>query len=160
MYNRQLRGRHLFSPVVVIRGGDHAHIYVAGKTSIQPDGSIGGVGDLRVQIGLVCHAVRASVEYVGATLDDVVRTVTYVLDIWRLLCRRRRALQILQQFTADQHADRGQPVSASGHADRDRGGSDRRSGTSQEPHGLISDDSPHHDEASEGHAEEPQPIFL
>ncbi len=81
LYNRQLRGRYLFSPVVVTRGGDHAHIYVAGKTSIQPDASIGCVGDLRGQIALVCEAVKASVEYVGATLDDVVRTVTYVLDI-------------------------------------------------------------------------------
>jgi enamine deaminase RidA (YjgF/YER057c/UK114 family) len=67
LYNRQLRGRYLFSPVVVVRGDDHAHIYVAGKTSIQLDGSIGGVGDLRAQIGLVCQAVRASVEYVGAS---------------------------------------------------------------------------------------------
>src|SRR6185312_8211130 len=81
LYNRQLRGRFLFTPVVVIRGGDHAHIYVAGKTSIQPDASIGCVGDLRGQIGLVCQAVQTSVEYVGATLDDVVRTVTYVRDI-------------------------------------------------------------------------------
>ena len=81
LYNRQLRGRHLFTPVVVIRGGDHAHIYVAGKTSIQPDTSIGCVGDLRGQIALVCQAVKTSVEYVGATLDDVVRTVTYVRDI-------------------------------------------------------------------------------
>jgi enamine deaminase RidA (YjgF/YER057c/UK114 family) len=81
LYNRQLRGRHLFTPVVVVSGGDHAHIYVAGKTSIQLDGSIGGVGDLRAQIGLVCKAVQASVEYVGASLDDVVRTVTYVRDI-------------------------------------------------------------------------------
>jgi enamine deaminase RidA (YjgF/YER057c/UK114 family) len=81
LYNRQLQGRSLFSSVVVVSGEDHAHIYVAGKTSIQPNGSIGGVGDLRKQIGLVCQAVRASVEYVGATLDDVVRTVTYVLDI-------------------------------------------------------------------------------
>ena len=81
MYNRQAKGMYLFSPVVVIKGGDHAHIYVAGKTSIQPDGSIGGVGDLRRQIALVCEAVRGSVEHVGATLDDVVRTVTYVLDI-------------------------------------------------------------------------------
>lgn len=81
LYNRQIRGRYLFSPVVVIKSADHAHIFVAGKTSIQPDGSIGCVGDLRGQIGLVCQAVRASVEYVGATLDDVVRTVTYVLDI-------------------------------------------------------------------------------
>lgn len=81
MYNRQAKGRYLFSPVVVVKGGDHAHVYVAGKTSIQPDASIGGVGDLRRQIALVCEAVRDSVEYVGASLDDVVRTVTYVLDI-------------------------------------------------------------------------------
>jgi 2-iminobutanoate/2-iminopropanoate deaminase len=81
LYNRQLRGHYLFSPVVVIKSADHAHIYVAGKTSIQLDGSIGCVGDLRGQIGLVCEAVRTSVEHVGATLDDVVRTVTYVLDI-------------------------------------------------------------------------------
>src|SRR5262245_45174193 len=81
LYSRQLRGRHLFCPVVVVRGGDHAHVYVAGKTSIQLDGSIGCVGDLRGQIGLVCQAVQKSVEYVGATLSDVVRTVTYVLDI-------------------------------------------------------------------------------
>ena len=45
------------------------------------DASIGCVGDLRGQIGLVCKAVRDSVEYVGASLDDVVRTVTYVRDI-------------------------------------------------------------------------------
>ena len=81
LYNRQLRGRYLFTPVVVVSGSDHAHIYVAGKTSIQPDGTIGGVGDLRAQIGFVCQAIRTSVEYVGASLDDVVRTVTYVRDI-------------------------------------------------------------------------------
>lgn len=81
MYNRQVRGQHLFSPVVVVRTADHAHVYVAGKTSIQPDGSIGCVGDLRGQIALVCNAVKDSVEYVGASLDDVVRTVTYVRDI-------------------------------------------------------------------------------
>jgi enamine deaminase RidA (YjgF/YER057c/UK114 family) len=67
--------------VVVVRAPHVAHIYVAGKTSIQPDASIGCVGDLRGQIGLVCQAVKTSVEYVGATLDDVVRTVTYVRDI-------------------------------------------------------------------------------
>lgn len=81
MFNRQARGQYLYSPIVVVKGGDHAHVYVAGKTSVQPDGSIGGVGDLRRQIALVCEAVQRSVEYVGATLDDVVRTVTYVLDI-------------------------------------------------------------------------------
>jgi 2-iminobutanoate/2-iminopropanoate deaminase len=81
MYNRQVRGQYLFSPVVVVRGTDHAHIYVAGKTAIQPNGSIGCVDDLRGQIAIVCKAVRDSLAYVGATLDDTVRTVTYVLDI-------------------------------------------------------------------------------
>lgn len=81
MYNRQVGGQYLFSPVVVVRGVDHAHIYVAGKTSIQPDGSIGCVGDLRGQIALVCKAIRDSLVHVGATLDDVVRAVTYVRDI-------------------------------------------------------------------------------
>jgi enamine deaminase RidA (YjgF/YER057c/UK114 family) len=81
MFHRQVRGQFLFSPIVVVRGSDHAHIYVAGKTAIQPDGKIGGVGDLRTQIRLTCEAVRDSLLYVGATLDDVVRTVTYVLDI-------------------------------------------------------------------------------
>ena len=81
MYHRKIGGQHLFSSVVVISGADHAHIYVAGKTSIQVDGSIGCVNDLRGQIGLVCKGIKDSVEYVGATLDDVVRTVTYVRDI-------------------------------------------------------------------------------
>jgi 2-iminobutanoate/2-iminopropanoate deaminase len=81
MYHRKIGGQHLFSSVVAVRGADHAHIYVAGKTSIQIDGSIGCVNDLRGQIGLVCKGIKACVEYVGATLDDVVRTVTYVRDI-------------------------------------------------------------------------------
>ena len=78
MYHRQIRGQYLFSPVVVVKGADHAHVYVAGKTSIRPDGQI---GCLRGQISLVCEAVRNSLEYVGVKLTDVVRTITYVLDI-------------------------------------------------------------------------------
>jgi len=54
---------------------------VAVNNRCQPDGKIGGVGDLRTQIRLTCEAVRDSLVYVGATLDDVVRTVTYVIDI-------------------------------------------------------------------------------
>lgn len=81
MYNRQARGQYLYSPVVVVRSADHAHVYVAGKTAIQPDGSIGCVGDLRGQIALVCKAVRDSLVHVGVTLDDVVRAATYVRDI-------------------------------------------------------------------------------
>lgn len=46
-----------------------------------PDGTVGSIGDLRGQIALVCTAIRDSLAHVGVTLDDVVRTVTYVRDI-------------------------------------------------------------------------------
>ena len=81
MFNRQVGGRYLYSPLVVVRGAEMAHIYVAGKTATLPDGKVGAVGDLRGQIALVCAGIRDLLGYVGATLDDVVRTVTYVRDI-------------------------------------------------------------------------------
>ena len=80
-FNRKLRGQYVYTPVVVVRGSDHAHIYVAGKTSMLPDGKVGAVGDLRGQLALVCTAIRDSLAYVGASLEEVVRTVTYVRDI-------------------------------------------------------------------------------
>ena len=81
MFNRQVGGRYLYSPLVIVRGGDLAHVFVAGKTATLPDGRVGAVGDLRGQIALVCAGIRDLLAYVGATLDDVVRTVTYVRDI-------------------------------------------------------------------------------
>ena len=81
MYNRAVRGQHMYTPVVVVQTGDHAHIYVAGQTSVLPDGSIGGAGDMDAQIRIVCEKVQQALGSVGAALDDVVRTVTYTLDI-------------------------------------------------------------------------------
>jgi enamine deaminase RidA (YjgF/YER057c/UK114 family) len=81
MYNRAVRGQHMYTPVVVVRTGDHAHIYVAGQTSVLPDGGIGGTGDMGAQIRIVCEKVQQALASVGAALDDVVRTVTYTLDI-------------------------------------------------------------------------------
>ena len=81
MFNRQVGGRYLYSPLVVVRGAELAHIFVAGKTATLPDGRVGSIGDLRGQIALVCAGIRDLLGYVGATLDDVVRTVTYVRDI-------------------------------------------------------------------------------
>jgi len=91
VFNRQVRGRYLYSPLVVVRAAELAHIYVAGKTATLPDGKVGAVGDMRGQIALVCEGVRALLGYVGATLDDVVRTVTYVTDIdaYYAVCEER-----------------------------------------------------------------------
>jgi len=71
----------MYSPLVVVKTGDHAHIYVAGQTSVMPNGDIGGVGDMREQIQIVCEKIQQALATVGATLDDVVRTITYTLDI-------------------------------------------------------------------------------
>lgn len=81
MYNRAVRGQHMYTPVVVVRTGDHAHIYVAGQTSVLPDGGIGGTGDMGAQIRIVCEKVQQALSSVGAALDDVVRTITYTTDI-------------------------------------------------------------------------------
>ncbi len=81
MYNRAVRGQHMYTPVVVVRTGDHAHIYVAGQTSVLPDGGIGGTGDMGAQIRIVCEKVQQALGSVGAALDDVVRTITYTTDI-------------------------------------------------------------------------------
>ena len=91
MFNRQVGGRYLYSPLVVVRAAEIAHIYVAGKTATLPDGKVGAIGDLRGQIALVCTGIRDLLGYVGATLDDVVRTVTYVRDIdaYYAVCEER-----------------------------------------------------------------------
>ncbi|MGI9388286.1 MAG: Rid family hydrolase [Methyloligellaceae bacterium] len=81
IFNRIVNGRPAYTPVVVISGADHAHIYVAGRTAMLPDGQLAGVGDLRKQLAQVCQEIHKSLDYVGATLNDVVRTVTYVLDV-------------------------------------------------------------------------------
>ncbi len=80
-FNRQVRGQYLYSPLVVVRSTEIARILVAGKTATLPDGKVACVGDLRGQIGAVCAGIRDLLDHVGARLDDVVRTVTYVLDI-------------------------------------------------------------------------------
>ena len=73
LFNRQVKGRYLFSPIVVVRGADHAHIYIAGKTSILPDGTIGGKGDLRAQVGRGVD--QKPVVVVGADGDGCLRAL-------------------------------------------------------------------------------------
>lgn len=70
-----------YTPVVVVRTGDHAHIYLAGRTARLPNGELAGKGDMRAQIRLVCENIKIALESVGAALADVVRTTAYTTDI-------------------------------------------------------------------------------
>ena len=71
----------LYTPVVVLRGADHAHIYMSGRTARLPSGEVAGKGDMRAQIRLVCENIGIALEAAGATFADVVRTTTYTTDI-------------------------------------------------------------------------------
>lgn len=71
----------LYTPAVAVQTGDHVHIYVSGRTSRLPDGSLANPGDMRAQLRLTCENVGKALEAVGAAFADVVRTNTYVTDI-------------------------------------------------------------------------------
>jgi enamine deaminase RidA (YjgF/YER057c/UK114 family) len=75
--NRQV----IYTPVIVVKDGGHAHIYVSGRTSRTLDGDVACKDDMRGQIREVCKAIQISLETVGASLADVTRTITYTTDM-------------------------------------------------------------------------------
>ena len=81
MYQQIIRGQSHYTPVVVVQGSKHAHIYVAGRTARDTNGDLVGKGDMRAQIGKVCENLKISLESVGAGLQDIIRTVTFTTDI-------------------------------------------------------------------------------
>lgn len=73
-------GRVLYSQVVVVEGAGR-QIFVAGQVARDVDGKVVGEGDMAAQISQVGENIKACLEAVGASLDDVVKTTTYVTDI-------------------------------------------------------------------------------
>ena len=71
----------LYTPVVVVKTSEAAHIYVAGRTARLPNGVVHPVNDMRGQIRHVCENIEKALASVGATFSDVVRTTTYTTDI-------------------------------------------------------------------------------
>jgi enamine deaminase RidA (YjgF/YER057c/UK114 family) len=71
----------LYTPVVVVKSSELAHIFVAGRTARLINGDVHPKGDMRGQIRLVCENIQKALDSVGATFADVVRTVTYTTDI-------------------------------------------------------------------------------
>ena len=69
----------LFPHAASVRGG--RVIYVSGQLSLDKDGNTVGKGDMRAQLRQVGENLKASLEAAGATLEDVVKTNTYVTDM-------------------------------------------------------------------------------
>ena len=81
MFCRAINGKPIYSSVTVVKATDHARVILAGQVSARPDGELVGKGDMTAQIRQVCESIRAGLDHVGATFRDVVRTVTYTVDV-------------------------------------------------------------------------------
>lgn len=76
---RILSGHVLYSHVVVAEG--KRMIFISGQLARDRDGNVVGKGDMRAQLRQVGENIKAALASAGATLNDLVKTTTYVTDI-------------------------------------------------------------------------------
>src|SRR6185295_16451265 len=63
----------------VVKVGNTA--YIAGQVSVARDGSVVGKGDPEAQVRQIWHNLEAAVKSIGGTLNDIVKTTTYVTNL-------------------------------------------------------------------------------
>jgi enamine deaminase RidA (YjgF/YER057c/UK114 family) len=71
-----------YSQVVTATGG--TTVYIAGQVALAPDGTFVGAGDLEAQAVQVFANLRAALEAVGATFEQVVKLTYFLLDASQL----------------------------------------------------------------------------
>jgi len=76
---RVVDGHVLYSHVVVVEG--RRTIFIAGQLARDRNGNVVGQGDMRAQLRQVGENLKAALAAAGATLNDLVKTTTYVTDI-------------------------------------------------------------------------------
>jgi 2-iminobutanoate/2-iminopropanoate deaminase len=79
LFKRNVGGHLLYSHVVVASG--EKMVFVSGQLARNKHGEIVGAGDMRAQIQQVGENLKNALEAAGATLDDLVKTTTFVTDI-------------------------------------------------------------------------------
>ncbi len=76
---RVVDGQVLYSHVVIAEG--KRTIFISGQVPRDRQGNVVGKGDMAAQIRQVGENIKAALEAAGASLDDIVKTITYVTDI-------------------------------------------------------------------------------
>jgi enamine deaminase RidA (YjgF/YER057c/UK114 family) len=79
LFQRSLDGRVLYSHVVVAEA--KSLIFISGQLARDRSGQIVAPGNMREQIKQVGRNLRAALEEIGSSLDDLVKTTTFVTDI-------------------------------------------------------------------------------
>ena len=79
LFKRNVGGHLLYSHVVVASG--ERLVFVSGQLARDSNGNIVGPGDMRAQIRQVGENLKNALEAAGATLNDLVKTTTFVTDI-------------------------------------------------------------------------------
>ena len=75
---RVIGGHTLYSHVVVVEA--KKTIFVAGQLARDAQGNVVGKGDMRAQLRQTGENIKAALAAAGATLNDIVKTNTYVTD--------------------------------------------------------------------------------
>jgi 2-iminobutanoate/2-iminopropanoate deaminase len=79
LHQRRVQDLVLYSHVVSVE--PRRLIFVSGQLARNKDGHIVGAGDMRAQLRQALENIKAALEAAGASLNDLVRTNTYVTDI-------------------------------------------------------------------------------
>jgi enamine deaminase RidA (YjgF/YER057c/UK114 family) len=80
LMKRVVDGHTLYYHVVTVEDA-RKMIFVAGQLARDKDGNCVGKGDMRAQLRQVGENVKAALAAAGASLDDIVKTNTYVIDL-------------------------------------------------------------------------------
>lgn len=79
LHSRVMEGKAMFPHAVSVEG--KRLICVSGQLAWDKDGNAVGVGDMRAQFRQVGENIKTALEAAGASLEDIVKTNTYVTDM-------------------------------------------------------------------------------